>query len=116
VLRVARNARRAAQRHPVIESTGADEEERAGDASGPSPDEHAERNEAMRALDELLEEIGEEKREVLVMAELEQMTAPEIAEAVGIGLSNVYGRLRAARQAFEQALVRRRARDAWRYP
>ena len=79
------------------------------------PDEHAERNEAVRVLHDLLEEIGDEKREVFILAELEQMTAQEIAEALGIGLSNVYGRLRAARREFEQSLVRRRGsgRGVW---
>lgn len=115
VLRVARNARRVAQRHPVIETAPADEEERADEASGRTPAEHAERNEAVRVLDALLDELGDEKREVFILAEIEQMTAPEIAEAVGITLSNVYGRLRAARQGFEQAIARRHARDTWRH-
>jgi RNA polymerase sigma-70 factor (ECF subfamily) len=39
-------------------------------------------------------------REVFILCELEQMTAPEIAEAVGAGTSAVYSRIRTARQAF----------------
>ncbi|MCC6557170.1 MAG: sigma-70 family RNA polymerase sigma factor [Polyangiaceae bacterium] len=114
VLRVARSFRRAAQRRPGGEALAAQGDEAVADPRGPAPDEHAEHSEALRTLHELLDEVGEEKREVFVLAELEQLTAPEIAEALGIGLSNVYGRLRAARREFEQALARRRARDAWR--
>ena len=39
-----------------------------------------------------------------MLAEVEQFTAPEIAEALAIPLNTVCSRLRAARQAFEQAL------------
>jgi RNA polymerase sigma-70 factor, ECF subfamily len=113
VLRVARTCRRTAQRHAGGEPAPADVEDGLAQASGPLPDEHAEHNEAVRMLHELLEEIGDEKREVFILAELEQMTAQEISEATGISLSNVYGRLRAARREFEQAVARRRARDAW---
>ncbi len=48
------------------------------------------------------------------MAELEQMPMPEIAEALGINVNTAYARLRFARQEFEQALARHRARDMWR--
>ena len=46
-----------------------------------------------------------------MLAELEEMTAPEIASALDIPLNTAYSRLRAARQAFEQALARHSARD-----
>jgi len=115
VLRVARTFRRTARRHPEV-ATPTTEEDCTVESRDPDPlpDEQAEHHEAVRLLDELLEEIGEEKREVFILAELEQMTAPEISEAVGISVTNVYARLTAARRAFEQALGRRRARDAWR--
>ena len=40
------------------------------------------------------------------MAEVEQFTAPEIAQALGIKLNTVYSRLRLARARFERALAR----------
>jgi RNA polymerase sigma-70 factor (ECF subfamily) len=43
---------------------------------------------------------------VFVLARVEQMSAPEIANIVGIPLNTVYSRLRTAREAFE-AEVRR---------
>jgi RNA polymerase sigma-70 factor (ECF subfamily) len=58
----------------------------------------------------LLEELDEPKREVFAMAELDELTVPEIAEILEIPLNTVYSRLRAARQAFEEVLARRSLR------
>ena len=79
-----------------------------------SQEESAARAEAVRALYELLDGLDSEKRGVFVMSELEEMTAPEIAEITGVPLNTVYSRLRAARIEFDAALARRRARDQWR--
>jgi RNA polymerase sigma-70 factor (ECF subfamily) len=114
VLHVARTFRRTAKRHPSAGAVLTENGEPMATPSEPLPDEQVERSEAMRALQEILDGFAEDKREVFVLAELEQMTAPEIAEILGIPLTSVYARLRAARRDFEQALVRRRARDAWR--
>jgi RNA polymerase sigma-70 factor (ECF subfamily) len=38
-----------------------------------------------------------------------------MAEALGLNLNTIYSRLRVARQEFEQAVSRHRARDQWRY-
>jgi RNA polymerase sigma-70 factor (ECF subfamily) len=56
------------------------------------------------------------RREVFVLAELEQMTVPEIAELVGENVNTVYGRLRTARREFELAVRRHHARQARRGP
>lgn len=80
----------------------------------PGPYESAERAEAVRLLHAILDELDDDKREVFVMAELEQLPIPEIAEVVGLNVNTAYARLRLARQAFEQALARHRARDGWR--
>ncbi len=61
---------------------------------------------AKHTLQELLEHLDDEKRAVFVMAELEGMTAPEIAAVIGGKVATVYSRLRLAREALE-ALVRR---------
>ncbi len=76
----------------------------------PTPLELAEQNEEVRVLWRLLEKIEPSKREVLVLVEIEGMTAPEIAEALEIPLNTVYSRLRAARIAFEEELARRASR------
>jgi RNA polymerase sigma-70 factor, ECF subfamily len=78
------------------------------------PEERAEKAEAVRILYAVLAAMDEDKREVFVLAELEQMPASEIAEALGIALNTVSSRLRAARAAFKEAASRMRARDEWR--
>lgn len=50
-------------------------------------------------------------REVLILADLEQMTAPDIADALELKLNTVYSRLRTARRRFEAALRRLNARQ-----
>lgn len=40
-----------------------------------------------------------------MLTELEQMRAPEIAEALNVNLSTIYSRLRAVRQQFEVFLA-----------
>jgi RNA polymerase sigma-70 factor (ECF subfamily) len=84
------------------------------DSNARCPAELTEKREQVRLLHRLLDGLDDDKRAVFVLAELEQMTAPEIAEALGVNLNTVYSRLRAARRKFEQALVRHRAREAGR--
>jgi RNA polymerase sigma-70 factor, ECF subfamily len=47
---------------------------------------------------------------VFMMVELDELTVPEAAEILEVPLNTAYSRLRAARQAFEEALERRSAR------
>jgi RNA polymerase sigma-70 factor (ECF subfamily) len=77
----------------------------------PTPLDVTEQNDQVKLLFALLGEIDPPKREVFMLAELEQLTVPEIADALGIPLNTAYSRLRAARIAFEQGLARRAARD-----
>lgn len=51
---------------------------------------------------EFLGSLNENHREAFILCELEQLSAPEIADAVGANLSTVYTRIRSARQAFVQ--------------
>jgi RNA polymerase sigma-70 factor (ECF subfamily) len=82
--------------------------------SGPAAS--LERVEAVRILDRLLAGLDEDKREVFVLAEIEEMTAVEIAEIVDANPNTVASRLRAARQDFEKALVRFRTHEFGRQP
>jgi len=83
--------------------------------AGADPMELASRSEAGRILHELLEKLDEQKAAVFVLAEIEGMSVPEIAEATETNVNTVYSRLRAARKEFERALkqraLRREARD-----
>lgn len=72
----------------------------------PSPLDLAVLGDEWKLLWRLLGQLDARKREVLVLAELEEMTMPEIAEAIGIPLNTAYSRLRAARQEFNEAFLR----------
>jgi RNA polymerase sigma-70 factor, ECF subfamily len=82
--------------------------------AGDGPHEHAAKEEAARFLDQFLESLDDDRRDVFVLAEMEQLSAPEIAAIVGAPLNTVYSRLRLARADFSKAVARRRARDTWR--
>jgi RNA polymerase sigma-70 factor, ECF subfamily len=73
----------------------------------PTPLELTELSRDRELLATLLSELTEAKREVFILAELEEMSVPEIAEALEIPLNTAYSRLRHARQEFETALARR---------
>jgi len=104
VMRVAHDHRRAHSRKGERTSHQAPGDlDALPDPVSPSPMQRAEHSEAIRLLERLVSSMSDEKREVFYLAELEQFTAPEIAEALGIKLSTVYSRLRAARLEFEQA-------------
>lgn len=77
----------------------------------PSPDDGLARKQAAAAAEACLDELPPEQRIVLVLADLEEMSVPEVASALGVGLNTVYSRLRLARKKFEQALSRH-AQDA----
>ncbi|HKP64568.1 MAG TPA: sigma-70 family RNA polymerase sigma factor [Polyangiales bacterium] len=96
LLRVAGNYRRSQRRRgpsePLLE-----EQLPASDAG---PFEQAAREQARRILHGFLDSLEDNRRAVFVMAELEQMTAPEIARALSANLNTVYSWLRSARAEF----------------
>ena len=53
---------------------------------------------SLRSLNGKLERLACERREIFILAELEQLTAREIAELLSLNLNTVYSRLRAARR------------------
>lgn len=77
-------------------------------AAEPEMDPHSalERSEAARFVEQFLAELDEAQASVFFLAEIEGMTAPEIAAALGASLNTVYSRLRLARARFERALSR----------
>ncbi len=80
------------------------------------PDRKLSRVQAATILDDLLATLDDEQREVLVMAEIMHMTAPQIAELTGAKLNTVYSRLRLARRAFDAALAQYRDRSGGELP
>jgi len=114
VRRVARDYRRTSARKPALgpaQSELPPDDLSAGDAS---PEENVMNTEAARLLHVLLDRLDDDKREVFILAELEQWSLVEIAEATGVKLHTASSRLRLAREEFEEAARRLRARDAWR--
>lgn len=96
-LRVARGVRRkrtfdAMEAEPVDDRSGVDDEVNA--------------RRAARVLDGLLAQLDDDQREVFVLAELEERSAPEIAEITGAKLNTVYSRLRLARASVQAAFER----------
>ena len=67
--------------------------------------------EALRTLHAILDRLDEDKREVFVLVEIEHLTAPEVAEVLGINVNTVYSRLRAARGAFNAAVAHHHRSD-----
>jgi RNA polymerase sigma-70 factor (ECF subfamily) len=112
VVRAHRRSLRAKHPHALSADRGADPDAVIDLASGPQ--DVAMKAQAARLLDRLLEELDDEKRAVFVLAELEQLSAPEIAAALDVPVNTVYSRLRLARQEFAAAAARYRARDEWR--
>lgn len=110
VVGIARNHRRTRRRR-APESGGDAEAEVLAAAPAERPDRRAEQAQSVRVLMSLLDELDEDKREAFVLSQLEQMTAPEIAEALSLNVNTVYARIRASVQAFEQAVARLRARE-----
>jgi RNA polymerase sigma-70 factor, ECF subfamily len=99
-LRVAATRRRTLRRHPV-DVDGSDL------AAG------------RRLLERALNEMSLEQRTVFSLFELEELSAPEIAELLDIPLSTVTARLRHSRKLFEAFVKRLRAREdfaKWRLP
>jgi RNA polymerase sigma-70 factor, ECF subfamily len=103
-----RTRRRKDPRQHGLTPLATDEE--FADTEQRGPGELAERTAAARLIRDLLQELDQAKREVFILADLEQMTAPEIAQVLEIPMNTVYSRLRRARSDFEQALLRHRQR------
>jgi RNA polymerase sigma-70 factor (ECF subfamily) len=96
-----RKLRRSATQEPL---------DQALEVRAPGPSDPRGQHEASSLLAELLAELDDEKRVVLLLAEIEEMTAPEIAAATRTPVNTVYTRLRRARAELGAALEARRRR------
>jgi RNA polymerase sigma-70 factor (ECF subfamily) len=113
LLHVVRNHRRSLRRkspHLFTEAPAIDE--LPSDAA--SGHDAIEEKEAVALLARLLDELDDARREVFVLAEIEQMSAPEIAALLGENVNTVYGRLRTARIEFDAVVRRHQARESRR--
>jgi RNA polymerase sigma-70 factor, ECF subfamily len=83
-------------------------------ADAPGPAEYLESARAGRFVMQFLEGVSADKRDVFVLSVLEELSAPEVAEILGVKLNTVYSRLRLVRADFRAALERVAAREAQR--
>ena len=98
---VARRHRERDQRDPGLHLLG----------EGAAPDDTMQLREAATLVERFLDSLDDDQRAVFVLAQLEGLTAPEIAEALGVNPNTVYSRLRAARLKFERVVARSAAQE-----
>ena len=104
-LMVVRNHRRGRRRKPMDLGEGAEIAlSNAPISEREQPDVLAERRRAGATVHQILDRLPDDLGEALVMAELEGMSGPEIAEVTGLKVATVYGRIRTARVKFNEAL------------
>ncbi len=111
LLRVASDARRHRRRHPVDPDGGIAQDRQSVDAPQAVA---VARKQALDLLDRALASLEMARRAVLVLHEIEQMTAPEIARTLEIPLNTVYSRLRVARLELDAELARLSSADTAR--
>lgn len=70
----------------------------------PGVDAMAERSQARRQLDKILEAMPDSLKEAFILFELEDMTVPQIADLLAIPTGTVASRLRRARALFRKAI------------
>lgn len=98
-VRVAANTRRSTQRRGSLRLL----DERLVDPSA-GPEHQLSQQRSLQELEQVLAKLPEEQREVVVLIDLEQLTAPQAAEALEVKLNTIYSRLRLARAALTRAL------------
>jgi RNA polymerase sigma-70 factor (ECF subfamily) len=103
-IRVARGYRRRRPTHSLAHP----EEVPSPDAS---PYDSVEEAEAQRLVSQFLSNLDEERRIVFIMAEIEQIPLPEIAQVLGWNLNTTYSRLRLGRADFNAQVQRHAARE-----
>ena len=110
LMRVARNHRRSLRRRAwAIPSTGDIVEVVPSTAAGPA--ELVARREAVALLDRLLDSLDEDKRAIIVLVDVEQLSVPQAAESLEVNLNTAYWRLRTARTQLRKSLARIRATE-----
>jgi RNA polymerase sigma-70 factor, ECF subfamily len=114
LLRTVRDHKRSLRRKSPHRFFALTDPETLADDRARAPDESFARAEAAALVQSWLDALDDDKREVFILAELEQLSAREIGEATGTNPSTVSSRLRAARIAFEAAAARHRKAEGRR--
>lgn len=80
-----------------------------GDEAKAAPNQHdpfqqVSNTEAVVKLERFLQTLDEDQRVAFMLTELEELSAPEIGEALGISVNTVYSRVRLSRERFVRFL------------
>lgn len=111
LMRVARNHRRSLKRRGAWVVPSGGELIQAVPSGEAGPADLVARREAIALLDRLLDALDEDKRAILILVDIEQLSAKQAAEALGLNLNTAYWRLRAARGQLRKALTRIKAAE-----
>ena len=104
LLRVVHDHRRAQKRHNArVEQAGRVWSDRSDESA--SPHEQAVRRQAVEVLYQLLSQLDEDKRAMVVMVDLEQMAVNEAAAILNLNVNTAQARLRAGRLLFNAAVT-----------
>ena len=98
----------ANQRRSLRRKGGHDELDPAFAASDPNPEERLQQRERAEFVQRFVARLDHKKRDVFVLALLEQLAMPEVAEVLGIPVDTAYTRLRTVREEFRKAIARER--------
>jgi RNA polymerase sigma-70 factor (ECF subfamily) len=74
-------------------------------AAAPSPEDVVGRADAVALVERFLAGLDPDQREVFVLADIEGLSGPEVAEALGLNLNVAYSRLRLARRKLRRFLA-----------
>lgn len=107
-MRVARDRQKSAYSRRQVDDESAVAECVDG---GVDPSAEVEHKQGLALLESILDSMSLEQRAVFTLFELEGLTGEAIAEALEIPLGTVYSRLRLAREIFQKASQRLRARE-----
>jgi RNA polymerase sigma-70 factor, ECF subfamily len=104
VRNVASNVRRSQRRKGGLAELQGDEQ-----SEQPDPLRNLETREAADFVQRFLRDLEDHKRDLFVLAVIEQLSMPEVAPILGVPLNTAYTRLRALRSEFQSALAQYRA-------
>ena len=96
----ARRRRGLKNRPPVADDAAPERRD-----EGPSPEDRAAGRELASALSRALDAMDDEQREVILLRDVEGLTAQEAADAIGISVDALKSRLHRARSALREALA-----------
>lgn len=104
VRNVAANARRSQRRKGGLAELQGDEP-----SEQPDPLRSLETREAADFVQQFLSQLEDDRRDLFVLALVEQLSMPEIAPILGVPLNTAYTRLRALKLEFQRALAQYQA-------